>query len=51
MRIARFAHTGGMSFGVVEGTPEVGGLTVAQIEGHPFGEIRFTGLFDHSARR
>jgi 2-keto-4-pentenoate hydratase/2-oxohepta-3-ene-1,7-dioic acid hydratase in catechol pathway len=43
VRIARFAHTAGMSFGVVEGTPEAGGLTVAEIEGHPFGEIRFTG--------
>jgi 2-keto-4-pentenoate hydratase/2-oxohepta-3-ene-1,7-dioic acid hydratase in catechol pathway len=45
MRIARFAHGGGMSFGVVEGGPEAGAeaLTVAQIEGHPFGEIRFTG--------
>jgi 2-keto-4-pentenoate hydratase/2-oxohepta-3-ene-1,7-dioic acid hydratase in catechol pathway len=33
-----------MSFGVVEGEPGAGpeGLTVAQIEGHPFGEIRFT---------
>src|SRR5690606_17676774 len=31
-----------MSFGVVEGAVEEG-LTVAQIEGHPFGEIRFTG--------
>ncbi|GIG86468.1 2-hydroxyhepta-2,4-diene-1,7-dioate isomerase [Plantactinospora endophytica] len=33
-----------MSFGVVEGDPEAGpeGLTVAEIEGHPFGEIRFT---------
>ena len=41
MRIARFAHSGGMSFGVVEGEP--GGLTVAAIEGHPFGEIRFAG--------
>jgi 2-keto-4-pentenoate hydratase/2-oxohepta-3-ene-1,7-dioic acid hydratase in catechol pathway len=34
-----------MSFGVVEGEP--GGspdaLTVAQIDGHPFGQIRFTG--------
>ena len=35
-----------MSFGVVEG--EVGsadaqGLTVAEIEGHPFGQITFTG--------
>ncbi|HEV7755984.1 MAG TPA: fumarylacetoacetate hydrolase family protein [Mycobacteriales bacterium] len=41
MRIARFAHPSGMSFGVVEGEP--GALTVAQIEGHPFGEIAFTG--------
>src|SRR5262245_39864148 len=34
-----------MSFGVVEGEPAAGpdALTVAQIEGHPFGEIRFTG--------
>ena len=33
-----------MSFGVVEGEPEAGpqGLTVAEIEGHPFGEIRYT---------
>ncbi len=45
MRIARFAHAGGLSFGVVEGEPEAGlaGLTVAQIDGHPFGPIRFTG--------
>jgi 2-keto-4-pentenoate hydratase/2-oxohepta-3-ene-1,7-dioic acid hydratase in catechol pathway len=34
-----------MSFGVVEGEPEDGsaGLTVAEIDGHPFGQIRFTG--------
>jgi 2-keto-4-pentenoate hydratase/2-oxohepta-3-ene-1,7-dioic acid hydratase in catechol pathway len=34
-----------MSFGVVEGEPEAGlqGLTVAEIEGHPFGEISLTG--------
>lgn len=33
-----------MSFGVVEGEPGAGpeALTVAEIEGHPFGEIRFT---------
>ncbi|MEV4199157.1 fumarylacetoacetate hydrolase family protein [Micromonospora globbae] len=45
MRIARFAHAKGMSFGVVEGEPEAGpqGLTVAEIEGHPFGQISFTG--------
>jgi 2-keto-4-pentenoate hydratase/2-oxohepta-3-ene-1,7-dioic acid hydratase in catechol pathway len=41
MRIARFAHPSGMSFGVVEGEP--GALTVAQIEGHPFGQLQFTG--------
>lgn len=29
-----------MSFGVVEGEP--GGLTIAEIEGHPFGSISFT---------
>jgi len=46
VRIARFAHTGGMSFGVVEGSVSDGedrGLTVAEIEGHPFGQITFTG--------
>jgi len=45
MRIARFTHGTGRSFGVVEGDPGAGGdsLTVAEIDGHPFGEIRFTG--------
>ncbi|WP_431977315.1 fumarylacetoacetate hydrolase family protein [Micromonospora haikouensis] len=45
MRIARFAHAKGMSFGVVEGEPGAGpeGLTVAEIEGHPFGQIQFSG--------
>lgn len=45
MRIARFAHAKGMSFGVVEGEPEAGpqGLTVAEVEGHPFGRISFSG--------
>jgi 2-keto-4-pentenoate hydratase/2-oxohepta-3-ene-1,7-dioic acid hydratase in catechol pathway len=45
VRVARFVHSGGMSFGVVEGEPEagVGGLTVAQIDGHPFGDVAFTG--------
>src|SRR5690606_28226128 len=46
-----FAHSGGMSFGVVEGEladPTVDpstatGLTVAEITGHPFGTIRFSG--------
>ncbi|MEJ3744220.1 fumarylacetoacetate hydrolase family protein [Actinomycetes bacterium KLBMP 9797] len=42
MRIARFVHAGGMSFGVVEGDAAAG-LTVAAIEGHPFGQITFTG--------
>jgi 2-keto-4-pentenoate hydratase/2-oxohepta-3-ene-1,7-dioic acid hydratase in catechol pathway len=44
-RIARFAHPGGMSFGVVEGDVERGpeAATVAAIEGHPFGELRLTG--------
>ncbi len=32
-----------MSFGVVEGGSDAAGLTVAQIEGHPFGSITFTG--------
>src|SRR5258705_11701874 len=34
-----------MSFGVVEGEAAAGltGLTVAEIDGHPFGSLRFTG--------
>ncbi|OKI89344.1 2-hydroxyhepta-2,4-diene-1,7-dioate isomerase [Micromonospora sp. CB01531] len=34
-----------MSFGVVEGEPEAGpqGLTIAEIEGHPFGQVQFSG--------
>ncbi|RIV40664.1 fumarylacetoacetate hydrolase family protein [Micromonospora radicis] len=46
MRIARFAHAKGMSFGVVEGEPEAGpaGLTIAEISGHPFGQINFSGV-------
>ncbi|SIN37572.1 fumarylacetoacetate hydrolase family protein [Micromonospora cremea] len=45
MRIARFAHAKGMSFGVVEGEPEAGpqSLTIAEIEGHPFGKLSFSG--------
>ena len=44
VRIARFAHGKGISFGVVEGEAGAGpeALTVAEIEGHPFGQIRFT---------
>ncbi|MGC5029467.1 fumarylacetoacetate hydrolase family protein [Micromonospora sp. DT229] len=46
MRIARFAHAKGMSFGVVEGEPGAGpqGLTIAEISGHPFGQITFSGV-------
>lgn len=34
-----------MSFGAVEGEPEAGpqGLTIAEIEGHPFGKLTFSG--------
>ena len=34
-----------MSFGVVEGEPDAGpdAQTVAEIDGHPFGQLRFTG--------
>jgi 2-keto-4-pentenoate hydratase/2-oxohepta-3-ene-1,7-dioic acid hydratase in catechol pathway len=34
-----------MSFGVVEGEPEAGpqGLTIAEIDGHPFGQVQFSG--------
>ncbi|MFY1633376.1 fumarylacetoacetate hydrolase family protein [Solwaraspora sp. WMMB335] len=44
MRIARFAHDKGMSFGVVEGEPGAGpgALTIAEVEGHPFGRLTFT---------
>jgi 2-keto-4-pentenoate hydratase/2-oxohepta-3-ene-1,7-dioic acid hydratase in catechol pathway len=44
MRIARFAHASGMSFGVVDGDLGAGpeAMTVAEIDGHPFGQIRFT---------
>ena len=38
MRIVRFASPSGMSFGVLDGDGNV-----AQIEGHPFGQISFTG--------
>ncbi len=45
MRIGRFVHPGGMSFGVIEGESGAGpeALTIAEIDGHPFGELRFTG--------
>jgi 2-keto-4-pentenoate hydratase/2-oxohepta-3-ene-1,7-dioic acid hydratase in catechol pathway len=45
MRFARFAHTDGLSVGVVEGDLDAGqnALTVAEIEGSMFGQFRFTG--------
>ena len=43
MRIVRFAHPGGMSFGIVESGEDGEPATVAQIEGHPFGELKYTG--------
>jgi 2-keto-4-pentenoate hydratase/2-oxohepta-3-ene-1,7-dioic acid hydratase in catechol pathway len=45
MRIARFVHPTGITWGTVEGSPEAGldALTVAAIDGHPFGPITFTG--------
>jgi 2-keto-4-pentenoate hydratase/2-oxohepta-3-ene-1,7-dioic acid hydratase in catechol pathway len=45
VRIARFVHPSGISWGTVEGTPgaDAQSLTVAAIEGHPFGQIQFTG--------
>jgi 2-keto-4-pentenoate hydratase/2-oxohepta-3-ene-1,7-dioic acid hydratase in catechol pathway len=45
VRIARFVHPGGAAFGVVEGGAGADweALTVAEIEGHPFGQIVFTG--------
>ncbi|RRS02126.1 fumarylacetoacetate hydrolase family protein [Glycomyces terrestris] len=41
MRIARIAHPTGMSFAVLEG--EGPGATAAEIEGHPFAQIKLTG--------
>jgi 2-keto-4-pentenoate hydratase/2-oxohepta-3-ene-1,7-dioic acid hydratase in catechol pathway len=51
VRIARFVHPGsataekGVAWGTVEGPPDAGpdSLTVAAIDGHPFGAITFTG--------
>ena len=45
MRIARFAHAGGVAFGIVEGEPDapLDALTVAEVADHPFGPITFTG--------
>ena len=46
MRIARYSFDGEVSFGVVESSVDESGAgagQVAQIAGHPFGEIQFTG--------
>jgi 2-keto-4-pentenoate hydratase/2-oxohepta-3-ene-1,7-dioic acid hydratase in catechol pathway len=51
VRIARFVHSGsasvaaGMLWGAVEGPPDApfDALTVAAVDGHPFGPITFTG--------
>jgi 2-keto-4-pentenoate hydratase/2-oxohepta-3-ene-1,7-dioic acid hydratase in catechol pathway len=51
VRIARFVHPGsasaasGVAWGAVEGPPGAGeeALTVAAIDGHPFGAVTFTG--------
>ena len=42
MRIARYSHDGEVKFGIVEGGVESGG-ELADIAGHPFGPITFTG--------
>ena len=46
MRIARFAHRGEVSFGIVEGPPDAprSELVVAQVEGHPFAPVKPTGV-------
>jgi 2-keto-4-pentenoate hydratase/2-oxohepta-3-ene-1,7-dioic acid hydratase in catechol pathway len=41
VRIARIAHPTGMSFAVLEG--EGPGATAAEIDGHPFAQIKLTG--------
>jgi 2-keto-4-pentenoate hydratase/2-oxohepta-3-ene-1,7-dioic acid hydratase in catechol pathway len=45
VRIARFVHSGGIAWGVVEGPAGAGfdALTVAAIKDHPMGAIEFTG--------
>jgi 2-keto-4-pentenoate hydratase/2-oxohepta-3-ene-1,7-dioic acid hydratase in catechol pathway len=42
VRIARFSHDGEVAFGVVEGGAD-GGEVLAEIFGHPFGPVAFTG--------
>ena len=49
MRIARYSHGGEVAFGVVEGSVDTG-VELAEIAGHPFGPITFTGVrHAHSA--
>jgi 2-keto-4-pentenoate hydratase/2-oxohepta-3-ene-1,7-dioic acid hydratase in catechol pathway len=45
VRIARFVHSGGIAWGVVEGTANAAfeALTIAAIKDHPMGPIEFTG--------
>jgi 2-keto-4-pentenoate hydratase/2-oxohepta-3-ene-1,7-dioic acid hydratase in catechol pathway len=43
VRIARYSHDGEVAFGVVEGDG-AGDVGVAEIAGHPFGPITFTGV-------
>lgn len=43
MRIARFVHPNGMSFGVIDGEGDNSSLTIEAIDGHPFGAIKRTG--------
>ena len=43
MRIARYSHDGEVSFGVVESSADATG-ELAEIAGHPFGPITFTGV-------
>ena len=43
MRIARYSHDGDVAFGVVEGSAD-SEWELADIAGHPFGPITFTGV-------
>ncbi|MGH8940389.1 MAG: fumarylacetoacetate hydrolase family protein, partial [Actinomycetes bacterium] len=43
MRIARFTAGEGASFGVVDGDPAAGDLTVRAIDGHPFAPFQVVG--------
>ncbi len=45
MRIARFAHAGAVSFGIVEGVgDDPAALSVAAVDGHPFAPLVRTGV-------